>query len=485
MAAPKAVKTFTIPAPPAKTTGAFEWEGTLANLLGITYSANVKKFFDAWHTSDNSNASNNPFNITVDYTGTATGDLANNSAKVKNFPSAVDGLKATAAFIQKNTPQIITTLNSGDYKGAADSIGQAGWDGGPNAAESVKQHYSDSIYKNYLAGAYTIGNNAPTKLSPADKAQVSVIQETTAANDKANSPGYINATTDLTTVKDEARASAEATAHVADGTQWVVEQKNKIGDTIGFSYSTGPNPPKNVLLINGAPATKNDLSASWNSQYADTFAQFTGKQATPAQISKILASGVSVYGLRSQLATQPAFTTSPVYKSSAAGLQGDAKTILGGNAPQSLINQALAENWDQNTFQAKLRALPAYTKGPEFQTNVAQMTTTYQGIYGTPDPSALQTIKESAAAGWSTDQFASYLRAQPEYKTSLEYATNATNFLDSLGLLTGSRPTLKQGKPITGGSTVPNSPLVPGAPSTLTSPLALKPALDGSQGLAA
>lgn len=484
MAGPKVVKSFTIPPPAAKTTGAFEWEGTLANLLGITYSKNVKKFFDAWHTSDNSNASNNPFNITVDYTGTATGDLAGNSANVKNFPTAVDGLRATAAFIQKNTPQIISTLNSGDYKGAADSIGQAGWDGGPNAPASVKQNYSNSIYKNYLAGAYTVGNNAPTKLSPADKAQVSVIQQTTTANDQANSPGYIKATTDLTTVKAEARASAEATAHVADGTQWVVEQKNKIGDTIGFSYSTGPNPPKNVLLINGAPATKSDLQASWNSQYADTYAQFTGKQATPAQISKILASGVSVYGLRSQLATQPSFTSSPVYKSSAAGLQGDAKTILGGNAPQSLINQALAENWDQATYEAKLRALPAYTKGPEFQTNLDQLQQVYQGIYGSVDEQTAQNLKEYAAAGWTPTMLGTYLRSQPQYKTSAEAQGNALGFLDSMGLLIGARPVLTPSKPIAGGAAGPNSARIPGSPMPISAPGTFTPKLATAPGLA-
>lgn len=467
MAAPKAVKTFTIPPPVAKTTFAVNPK---------TGALSYQQLQDLWVKAGGSPAVA-PLMAAIALAESGGSPLAaNENAQTQDDSHGLWQInyygplaaERTAKFGPKD--QITDPLKNAKAAVAlyGDGKGLSNWK-------------NDAAYKAYTTQGVA-GLNA---FLATHEAKLSVQESTDLAQAQAASPGYVAATTDLTTIKAEARAQAEATAHVADGTQWVVEQKNKIGDTIGFSYSTGSNPPKNVLLINGAPATKNDLSASWNSQYADTYAQFTGKQATPAQISKILASGVSVYGLRSQLATQPAFTTSPVYKSSAAGLQGDAKTILGGNAPQSLINQALAENWDQATYEAKLRALPAYTKGPEFQTNVSQMTTTYQGIYGTPDANAEQTIKESAAAGWSTDQFATFLRAQPEYKTSLEYSTNATNFLDAMGLLTGARPTLKQGKPVTGGSTVPNSPLVPGAPSTLTSPQALKPALAGSQGLAA
>lgn len=485
MAAPKAVKTFAIPTPPAKTTGAFAWEATLADLLQIPYSKDVKAFFDAWTTADQSKASNNPFNITLDPLGTATGNLAGNPDAVKNFPTALTGLQATAKFLQDRTPDIITALGKGDFAGASQAIQSAGW-------APSDPTYGASIYKNFQTGTYNPGNNVPTTLSPKEKAQVAVIAETDKATAEAGSQPYLSATEQLAEAKvpeqiavSESVASAKAEAHIQDGTQWVVQQTNKLGDVIGFTYSTGANAPKNVLLINGEPATKNDLSQAWSAEYADTYAQFTGKQATPAQIASIVGSGVSVYGLRSQLASTSSFATSPIYKSSAAGLQGDAKTILGTNAPQSLVTQAIAENWDQATFEAKLRALPAYTSGPEFQTNVAQMTTTYQGIYGTPDSTAQQSIKEAAAAGWSTDQFASYLRTQPQYKTSLEYATNATSFLDAMGLLTGARPTLQPGKPATGGTPVPNSQIVPGAPTTLPSPLTLKPALAGAQGLAA
>lgn len=388
---------------------------------------------------------------------------------------AIDGYAVVAGkqvplgtLIVKNASQF--GLRSGDVAGF-DPKTQGGFD--PN-------HVDD--------GANVSGKSAQT--GPADlltKSGVGTYQPVATPTDNqqaASAEALAQAKVQGQVAVAESVASAKATAHVADGTQWVVRQTNKLGDVIGFTYSTGANPPKNVLLINGEPATKSDLSQAWSAEYADTYSQFTGKNATPAQIASIVASGVSVYGLRSQLATTASFATSPIYKSSAAGLQGDAKTILGTNAPQSLVTQAIAENWDQSTFEAKLRALPAYTSGPEFQTNVAQMTTTYQGIYGTPDSTAEQSIKEAAAAGWSTDQFASYLRAQPQYKTSLEYATNATNFLDAMGLTLGSRPTLQPGKAAVGGTPVPNSPIVPGAPTTLPSPLTLKPVLQGAPGLA-
>jgi hypothetical protein len=70
------------------------------------------------------------------------------------------------------------------------------------------------------------------------------------------------------------------------------------------------------------------------------------------------------------------FDKSPVWKQHAPGLVQYAKGILGNNWKPSggIIRQAIAQNWDQATFYAHLRQLPAYEKGPEFQDNLAKFT---------------------------------------------------------------------------------------------------------------
>lgn len=359
-----------------------------------------------------------------------------------------------------------------------------------NKGKGLSNWAGDAAYKAYT----TQGVQGLNGFLAQHQASLSVKESTDLASAKLASPTYLQTTADLSTAEAEAKIQGqvevathkkelELDAHATEGTQWVVQQKNSAGLVTGFTYSTGFNPPANVLTINGEPATKADLSAVWTNNYADTYQLFTGKQATPQQIANIVESGISTYGLRTQLANSKTFADSPIYKQSAAGLQASAQQILGKSAPESVIRQALAENWDTATFQQNLRKLPAYTQGPEFKTNVAQMQTTYQGIYGAPDASALQTIKETAANGWTTDQFAQYLRAQPQYKTSLEYQTNATSFLDAMGLLTGNRPTLAPGAKITGTSApVPNNPLVEGAPTPLKPVLPFTPQLAGAKG---
>jgi hypothetical protein len=479
----------------------FAWEETLANLLNIPYSANLKKFFDAWTTADQSAATNNPFNITQDYTGKSVGTLSGNTAGVLNFATALDGLQATAQFILKNTPGIVPTLASGDFQQAANQIGQTGWDGGPNAPAAVKQGYADSIFKNYTNGSYSPGNNVPTTLSPKDKAQVQVLAAQTKAQTEATSTGYLTAQEQLAAAKiqgsvdvETQKKVAEQTAHITDGTQWV-QQQIQNGKVVGFAYATGPTPPKNVLEINGEPATKNDLSTYWSSGYDSIYQSFTGKVASPAVIAATVATGISQTGFQQQLAgydpktdtykANPSLTSAPIYKQSGAGLVADAQKILGVAPPQTLVQQALAENWDSATFEAKVRQLPQYQSGPEFQTNLDQMQQTYEGIYGTPNAATVQNMKEYTAAGWTPTQFATYLRTQPQYKQSPEYETSVLSFMDAMGLMTGSRPVLTPGaKPITGGTTGPNSPLVPGAPTPVsTSGTQFTPKLAGAPGL--
>lgn len=349
------------------------------------------------------------------------------------------------------------------------------------------------LYHNQGHAPVTAGGAAFKKvlgaaLTPKETAVSSVDQSTATNQQKLGSSQFLLSAEELAIQIQQDKARMRAEAHIGEGTQWVQQIKDKNGQVVGIKYTTGANAPANVLLINGQPATKNDLSAAWGGIYASSFQDFTGRVATPADVVKYV--GQSVYQMRNDLARQPGFATSPAYQQQAPGWLEIARQTLGktSDATRKLIAQGIGENWDQATFESKLRTLPAYLTGPVFQTSVAQLGDTYKKIYGAPDAVASQAIRETAANGWTNDQWTSYLRSQPQYTTSAEYQANAVGFLDAMGLMIGSRPVLKSlpaGKLPTGGAAVPNSQIVPGKPAPLSPELPYVPTLPGAKGVTA
>ena len=251
---------------------------------------------------------------------------------------------------------------------------------------------------------------------------------------KAANPQYVAASVDLSAQ----RKVAEQTAHLTD--PWVTVLRNKAGVATGFGEAFGQNPPPGVLKIGGQPATKSMLSATWGATYDSTWQEYTGKVATAADMERVLDQGMSVYQLRNQLAAQPGFTQSPIYKANAPGIMAQAQAALGTKPPASFVNQAISQGWDSNTVAANLRTLPGYTKGPEYQQNFTQASDQYKGIYGLPDKQQNDWLKAHVLQGWTPDEIASKLRSDPAYKYSPEYASKAIQFLDAIGLYTGQRP---------------------------------------------
>jgi hypothetical protein len=451
---------------PSKSKGGFVWEAALADYLGIAYNAKTKLFFDSWNTIDNSAATNNPFNITIDYTGGSTGKLSGNPDGVLNFDTPLDGIRATAAFILRRTPNIKDALKAGDYQGAAAAVGASGW-------APKDPTYGNSLWRTFKTGSVHTGSNAPSSdLSPKAKAQVSVEGATLRAQSEAGNAAYIQSTVDVAAQK----KVAEETAHVTD--PWIVVVNGKGGTK--FSYGTGMNPPKNVLMYGGQPVTKSDYTTIWGTKYAGIYEDYTGRVPTPADVAYTLGKGLTPYGLQAYLASLPGFTSSPIYKKEATDINQLSIQILGTNAPEKIIQQAISEGWTQTQLEANLRQQPDYLQGPEFTDKYAAMKAVYQQIYGQPDANANQTIKQVAANGWDTNAFANYLRTQPEYKTSLEYQDNTVNLLDKLGLILRGPSTLApvpaSGLP-TGGKPVPTSPLVPGGAKPLNPVLPYQPTL--------
>jgi hypothetical protein len=245
-----------------------------------------------------------------------------------------------------------------------------------------------------------------------------------------------------------AAAAAAAKAQVND--KWAVLSAK---GTIQFTNIDDPaKPPKNVLKYAGSPLTQTTFTQVWKQTYQDTYFAYTGKQASGKQIAGILAASPSIYTLSNQLATDPksGFDKSPVWKQHAPGLVQYAKGILGQNWKPSggIIRQAIAQNWDQATFYAHIKTLPAYEKGPEFQTNLAQNTAQATSIYGNPDPSGKALIQHVTKEGWTPDEFSNWLRAQPAYQQTPEHQAKQISFLSQLGLITGQVPTAYAGAPV-------------------------------------
>lgn len=400
------------------------------------------------------------------------------SGRPADVPVALWGEIVKAATKNGVTPQVLAGIwrveSGSTYPNAAvNSSGYGGLFGTTkwNASTAEQADYAASILRNlitqkgnlhdallaYSGNGYSTVPGVTVPRTPAQKAQ----DEGRDAAAKAGSPAYVQATTDLSIVKSQAVAAAKATQHISD--PWIVV--NRKGATVtGFGEATGPNAPKNVLLIGGVPATKSLFDQQWGSTYSNDFQVMTGRQPTPAEQADILSRGLSVYQLRDELSKGKTFAASPAYRQVGAGIVQQAKDTLGVAPPQEFVRQAIAQNWDAATMDAKLRALPQYQKGPVFKQAALDMTNAYQSIYGPVPksianakpgtPSVAQDIKQHVLAGWKPTEYAMKLRAQPQYKYSPEAQTSALHFLDGMGLLIGSRPTLTAG----GKTNLPGAP---------------------------
>lgn len=238
---------------------------------------------------------------------------------------------------------------------------------------------------------------------------------------------------------------------------------------VKFVKITDPSaPPKNVLKYGPTPLTQTQFLATWKQTYQDTFFSYTGRQASGKEIASILKNAPSQYTLANTLATTKSFTTSPTYKAHAPGIIAVAKQDFGEDwkVDKNFVAQAISQNWDQATLEENLRNRPEYMNGPTFKTNVAQMSNVFQGIFGSSNaPATQQLLQHVALQGWSQDQFAAYLRSQPEYSNSQEYKTKALSFAQQLGLITGSVPTLSADQASIGAA-----PSYPGAPAAAPPP---------------
>lgn len=277
--------------------------------------------------------------------------------------------------------------------------------------------------------------------------------------------GYVG--TAASTVDQNAGKSVDTSA-VTQGMKdpWVVGV-SKAGKLI---VNSSPVAPKNTILYDGAPLTASGFKSVQRS-LDNYFASYTGGRANPGTVLQYIQKGWGTYALTVALSKSKGFANSPIYKKYAPAYQDVGKDLLapGKSVPSSLIKAGIINGWDSSTFAAVLRKQPGYIQSNEFKSTVATIQNVHQSIMGIPDANSQATIQEAAAAGWKPDQYAAWLRSQPQYTSSPEYQTKTLGFLSALGLITGATPVLKKGLPNPVNPNPTDKTMVPNDPR-LTSP---------------
>lgn len=245
---------------------------------------------------------------------------------------------------------------------------------------------------------------------------------------------------------------------------------NSKGQLVTFKGSVPP-PPKfkkkadgtqgdqisGVLMVDGRPIRRSEF-LQIKRMWEDVFVSYTTGRPKNGQILNIIKNGWGEYTVLSLLTGGKNFTKSPIYKSKFPGYAAAAKNLLGPGEKldPKLVSKAILNGWDISVLQAELRKGKKYTESIEFKGTAATMSMVYSSIYGTPGSGGMGIVKEAALAGWSPDQFASWLRSRDEYVYTPEYRRKATSLVEALGFMTGKVATLQP------------TPFVPPPPGTPT-----------------
>jgi hypothetical protein len=228
--------------------------------------------------------------------------------------------------------------------------------------------------------------------------------------------------------------------------------------------------PANAVKVFGQPLTRSQF-LSQQSQINDLYLSFIGKKATARQVAHILTSGMSSYQIKVQLSKSKGFIGSPVWRQNAPGYQSVWDQMYGpqGKPDDAEIRYAIVNNLGGEGFAQRLRNRPDYVVSNEFKSNEATLAAVYTRIYGVPGASGESVVKTAVLNGWNQDQFASYLRAQPQYTNSEEFQSKALSFATALGMVAGGMPTMQQGSGGTNaninttGALKPDPRVMPGA----------------------
>ncbi len=244
--------------------------------------------------------------------------------------------------------------------------------------------------------------------------------------------------------------------------------------------STSPEQKANTAAATAqAKAAQPALQQSAASQFLDPiYLAYAGRRATGQEVRNYVSDPVSAYQLQlelSQPSNNPRIFKSPIWLTHAPAYEAMYKSMYGQNAKidKNTLLYGIVHNLDATAFQQALRdgKIPGqapYTGSEEFKGNLADATSVYAQIYGKPDPKATTFLKSAVLGGWNQAQLESYLRSQPEYRSSGEYKTRALSLSAQMGLIS-SDMAKSIGQTALGPSPQPNLPVA-------TQPAATTPA---------
>lgn len=215
-----------------------------------------------------------------------------------------------------------------------------------------------------------------------------------------------------------------------------------------------------ALKVFGQPVRRSQVLNTWQN-LNDIYLAYTGRSVTLRAVKDILSSGKSKYQIIAVLAKGPHFVGSPVWKQNAPSYEAVWKGIYGQDSTpdQNAIKYAIVNNLGGDGFASTLRARPDYETSQEFKGNEASLSAVYTKVYGLPDANGLNTVKQATRQGQSPDEFASWLRAAPEYQYSSEFKSRTLGLGQALGFVTGQQATL--GADLTSRSST-SDPTTPG-----------------------
>lgn len=236
-----------------------------------------------------------------------------------------------------------------------------------------------------------------------------------------------------------AGTSTGATATTTATDKWVVVTPKGVVKVVAAS-----TPPKNA--VKDATGQAYNLS-NWQQvqNSLDTiYLAYTGRRATAKSVAAYIKQPVSDYQLQIHLSdpTKNAlFYKSPIWQTHAPEYEAVYKSIYGNDANASTpearqaITYAVVHNLSGSAFQQTLRDRPDYSTSEEYKGAAAQFRSGYENIYGTPDATGEQKIDQAVRQGLNGDQWAQYLRSQPEYTGSGEFKRNVYSLFGNLGLV--------------------------------------------------
>jgi murein DD-endopeptidase MepM/ murein hydrolase activator NlpD len=164
-----------------------------------------------------------------------------------------------------------------------------------------------------------------------------------------------------------------------------------------------------------------DMSAS-NESIDDIFQELLGRNATAGEKSMIIGGNWSSDHVFRYIKTLPEWKGSPGYDALKVNVEDIWNTVIGGRTvPEKLLEEWINNDLSDLQIADRIRALPEYKDGREYQSTELTLTDAYETIMGRPMTETVQLALERAIdENWTEIMWEDFIRDQPEYETGIE-----------------------------------------------------------------